>query len=427
MNRLLAFVLIVVISIGVVAATSPSLVNKVKLGLDLKGGFEILYEAEPIEKGGKVSPESLLETAKSLEARANATGVAEPDVTTEGKNRIRVKIAGVKDEDKVREILKKPAELTFRSARGCPASTDPTKINYCKVELRGDDFKQNGAVVNQTNLNAYEIGIKMKSASKFAEITREIAKLAPAGTNQLAIYLDETMLSAPNVSREIPSTDAVITGDYTRDEATDIKNTINLGSLPLKLTEKYTQSVGASLGKLSLQETLFAGGLGTVLILMFMMLFYRLPGTIASFSIIVYIWLLLLGFNLIHATLTLPGIAAFILGVGMAVDANIIMAERIKEELRSGKSLLSSQKAGSKNSFRTIIDAHVTTLIAGLVLFFIGVGSVKGFAVILILSIIISIITNVFFSRLLLSLLIRSNVVKKKSYFGVKESEIRAL
>ncbi len=158
--------------------------------------------------------------------------------------------------------------------------------------------------VNQTNLNAYEIAIKMKSASKFAEITREIAKLAPAGTNQLAIYLDETMLSAPNVSGEIPSTDAVITGDFTRDEATDIKNTINLGSLPLKLTEKYTQSVGASLGKLSLQETLFAGGLGTVLILIFMMLFYRLPGTIASFSIIVYIWLLLLGFNLIHATLT---------------------------------------------------------------------------------------------------------------------------
>ncbi len=144
MNRLLAFVLIVVISIGVVAATSPSLVNKVKLGLDLKGGFEILYEAEPIEKGGKVSPESLIETAKSLEARANATGVAEPDVTTEGKNRIRVKIAGVKDEDKVREILKKPAELTFRSARGCPASSDPAKI-YCKVELRGNDFKQNGA------------------------------------------------------------------------------------------------------------------------------------------------------------------------------------------------------------------------------------------------------------------------------------------
>ncbi|RAP77944.1 protein translocase subunit SecD [Paenibacillus montanisoli] len=420
MNRLLAFILIVVLSAGVVAGTSSWIFNDVKLGLDLKGGFEILYEAQPIEPGGTVTKDSLVETAKSLEARANATGVTEPEVTTEGSNRIRVKIAGVTDETKVRDILKKPAELTFRSARGCAADK-----GYCKVELRGSDFKQNGASVNQTNLNAYEIAIKLKSAKQFAEVTREIAKLSP--NNQLAIYLDETQLSAPNVSSEINSNEAVITGNFTRDEATDLKNTINLGALPLKLTEKYTQSVGATLGKLSLQETVWAGVIGTILILLFMMAFYRLPGIIASFCIIVYIWLLLLGFNLIDATLTLPGIAAFILGIGMAVDANIIMAERIKEEMRSGKSILSSQKAGSKHSFRTIIDAHVTTTIAALVLFFIGVGSVKGFAVILLLSIIISVLTNVFFSRLLLTLIIRSGIVKKKSYFGVKESEVRAL
>ncbi|SDX41500.1 protein translocase subunit SecD [Paenibacillus sp. CF384] len=420
MNRLLAFVLIVVLSAGVVAGTSSWLFNDVKLGLDLKGGFEILYEAQPIEAGGKVTKESLIETAKSLEERANATGVAEPEVTTEGSNRIRVKIAGVSDENKVRDVLKKPAELTFRSARGCAADK-----GYCKIELTGNDFKQNGAAVHQTNLNAFEIAIKLKSASKFAEVTREIAKLSP--NNQLAIYLDEKELSAPNVAGEINQNEAVITGNYTREEANDLKNTINLGALPLKLTEKYTQSVGATLGKLSLKETVIAGAIGTVLILLFMLVFYRLPGVIASFCIIVYIWLLLLGFNLIDATLTLPGIAAFILGIGMAVDANIIMAERIKEEMRSGKSILSSQKAGSKSSFRTIIDAHVTTTIAALVLFFIGVGSVKGFAVILLLSIIISVLTNVFFSRLLLTLIIRSGIVKKKSYFGVKESEVRAL
>ncbi|WP_308634717.1 protein translocase subunit SecD [Paenibacillus silvisoli] len=422
MNRLLAFVLIVVLSAGVVAGTSSWIFNDVKLGLDLKGGFEILYEAQPIEPGGTVTKDSLVETAKSLEARANATGVAEPEVTTEGTNRIRVKIAGVSDETKVRDILKKPAELTFRSARGCAADK-----GYCKIELRGSDFKENGASVHQTNLNAYEIGIKLKSAKQFAEVTREIAKLSATGQNQLAIYLDETQLSAPSVATEINQDEAVITGNFTREEATNLKNTINLGALPLKLTEKYTQSVGATLGKLSLQETVWAGVIGTVLILLFMMAFYRLPGIIASLCIIVYIWLLLLGFNLIDATLTLPGIAAFILGIGMAVDANIIMAERIKEEMRSGKSILSSQKAGSKSSFRTIIDAHVTTTIAALVLFFIGVGSVKGFAVILLLSIIISVLTNVFFSRLLLTLIIRSGIVKKKSLFGVKESEVRAL
>lgn len=420
MNRLLAFVLIVVVSLGVVGATSPYILDKVKLGLDLKGGFEILYEAQPLEAGGKVSKESLLETARSLEERANSTGVAEPDVTTEGTNRIRVKIAGVSDEAKVRDILKKPADLTFRSAQGCA----PDK-GYCKIELRGNDFVQNGADVRQTNLNQYEISIKLKSASKFAAVTREVAKLAP--NNQLAIYLDDRELSAPNVSSEINSDEAVITGNFTRDEATELKNTINLGALPLKLTEKYTQSVGATLGLQSLQETLFAGILATVIILLFMIFFYRLPGAIASISIIIFIWLLLLGFNLIDATLTLPGIAAFILGIGMAVDANIIMAERIKEEMRSGKSIMSSQRAGSKNSFRTIIDAHVTTAIAGLVMFFIGTGSVRGFAVILILTIIVSILTNVFISRMLLSMLIRSNVVKKPAYFGVKEDEIRAL
>ncbi|MBW7455460.1 protein translocase subunit SecD [Paenibacillus sepulcri] len=419
-RRLLAFVLIVVVSVGVVAATSPMIIDKVRLGLDLKGGFEILYEAQPIEAGGKVTKESLTETAKSLEQRANATGVAEPDVTTEGSNRIRVKIAGVTDENKVRDILKKPAELTFRSARGCADDA-----GYCKVELQGNEFKQNGADIRQTNLNQYEISIKMKDKSKFAEITREISKLSPK--NQLAIYLDDTELSAPNVAQEINSDEAVITGDYTREEATDLKNTINLGALPLKLTEKYTQSVGATLGKLSLQETLFAGALGTVLILLFMMIFYRLPGIIASVSIVVFIWLLLLCFNLINATLTLPGIAAFILGIGMAVDANIIMAERIKEEMRSGKSIMSSHKAGSKNSFRTIIDAHVTTGIAGIVLYFLGTGAVKGFAIILILTIIVSILSNVFISRFLLSLLIRSNLVKKPGYFGVKEEDIRAL
>ncbi|NBD25947.1 protein translocase subunit SecD [Paenibacillus glycinis] len=421
-RRLLTFILIIVVSLGVVGGLSKWVVDDVKLGLDLKGGFEILYEAEPIEAGGKITKESLTETAKSLEARANATGVAEPEVTTEGANRIRVKIAGVTDEAKVRDVLKKPAELTFRSARGCAADA-----GYCKVELRGSDFTQNGADVRQTNLNEYEITIKMKSASKFAEITREVAKLSTSGTNQLAIYLDDRMLSAPNVSSEINSTDASITGNFARAEAYDLKDTINLGALPLKLTEKYTQSVGATLGKKSLDETVEAGAIATVIILLFMMFFYRLPGIIASISIIVYIWLLLLGFNLIHATLTLPGIAAFILGIGMAVDANIIMAERIREELRSGKSILSSQKSGSKHSFRTIIDSHVTTAIAGLVLFFIGVGSVKGFAVILLLSIILSVLTNVFFSRALLTLLVRSGIVKKKSNFGVKESEVRAL
>lgn len=420
MNRLVMFWLVVVITTGLAIGTSPWLVNQVKLGLDLKGGFEILYEAEPLTEGGEVTQGALLETAQSLERRANETGVAEPEITTEGKNRIRVKIAGVTDESKVREILKTPAKLTFRSAVGCDAAA-----GYCKTELVGDDFVEGGANIQQTKIGGWEITMKLKDADKFGSVTKQIAAIVP--NNQLAIYMDETLVSAPAVDQTINSDSAVITGDFTREEAKDLADKINLGALPLKLTEKYTQSVGATLGKLSLKQTLYAGGIATVLILLFMIIFYRVPGAIASFTIVIFIWLLLLGFYLVGVTLTLPGIAAFILGIGMAVDANIIMAERIKEEMRSGKSLLSAHRAGSKRSFLTIIDAHVTTSIAAVVMFFIGTGAVKGFAVVLLITEVVSIATNVFFSRLLLSLLIRSNNIKKPSLLGVKESEISAL
>ncbi|XEC93141.1 protein translocase subunit SecD [Paenibacillus tarimensis] len=422
MKRMLAFALIVVITLGTIVLTSPSLVKDVKLGLDLKGGFEILYEAEPLTPGGTVTQDALQQTAKSLQDRLDATGVAEPEITTEGTNRIRVKVAGVTDEAEVRKTLKEPAVLTFRSMRGCAEDA-----GFCKVELVGNDFKANGASIYQNEFGGWEIAITLNDASKFAEVTRELAKLAGTGKNVLAIYLDETMLSSPSVNMEIPSNQARIEGTFTREEAKNIADTINLGALPLKLTEKYTQSVGATLGQLSLEQTVFAGVLGTVIIILFMLLFYRLPGIVSAISLTTYIWLLLLVFTWMNATLTLPGIAAFILGVGMAVDANIITFERIQEEMRSGKSILSSLKAGSKNSFRTIMDANITTIIAGSVLFFIGTGSVRGFAIILIMSIVVSIITNVGFSRLLLYLLIRSNLIKKPGFFGVKESEIRAL
>lgn len=195
----------------------------------------------------------------------------------------------------------------------------------------------------------------------------------------------------------------------------------------MKLTEKYSQSVGATLGKLSLNQTIKAGLIASVIILAFMIAMYRIPGLVASFSLIVHTWLVLAIFYLGEFVLTLPGIAAFILGIGMAVDANIITYERIKEEMRSGKSVMSAVKAGGKHSFRTIIDSNITTIIAAGVMFFFGTGAVKGFALVLIFDIVTSIITNIYFSRFLLSLLVKANLLKKPKYFGVKESEIRAL
>lgn len=407
-KRMAAFVLLVVITLGVITWTSPQLLSKVRLGLDLRGGFEILYVATPAHGEGEVTQDALRETAKSLEKRVNAQGIAEPEITPEGKDRIRVRIAGVTDEAKVREMLKKPAVLTFRGPDG-------------NIELDGTDFKPGKAKVEYENGTTPIVSIELKNAEKFAQVTGKLI-----GQN-LGIYLDDQMISNPRVNYVINSDKATITGHFTYDEAKNLADTINLGALPLNLTEKYTQSVGATLGQLSLEKTVKAGLIAFVLIILFMIIFYRVPGIIASITLISFTWLLLLVFVLMNATLTLPGIAAFVLGVGMAVDANIITYERIKEEMRSGKSVLSSLRAGSKNSFRTIMDANITTILAGAVLYFLGTGAIQGFALTLIFSILISIITNVFFSRLLLHLLIRSNAVKKPGYFGVKEAEIRAL
>ncbi|MGG1598830.1 protein translocase subunit SecD [Paenibacillus naphthalenovorans] len=407
-KRIVAFFVSVAIVFAAAIWTSPHLVSNIKLGLDLKGGFEILYVAEPVEPGQQVTKESLLETARSIEQRANAQKVSEPEVTTEGKDRIRVRLAGIENEAEVREILKKPAELSFRGPDG-------TK------EMVGSDFEVGAAKLGFDEANRPLVNIKVKDPEKFRQVTQKLLG------QPLAIYLDEVELSAPIVRQVLTDGTATISGNYTYEEAKKIADTINLGALPLKLTEKYTQSVGASLGQLSLQQTVKASIIASILIVLFMIVYYRVPGLVASITIVTFIWLMLLVIYLMKATLTLPGIAAFVLGVGMAVDANIITYERIREELRSGKSIMSSLKAGSRHSFRTILDANLTTILAGAVLYFLGTGAIQGFALTLIFTILVSILTNVFFSRWLLTLLVRSNIVKKPAYFGVKESEINAL
>ncbi|MDF2835943.1 MAG: subunit SecD of preprotein translocase [Paenibacillus sp.] len=408
-KRIVAFLLIVVVAFAIMAGTSPWLLKGVKLGLDLKGGFEVLYEAVPFEGGAALTPESLKQTAQSLQKRIDATGLVEPEITTEGTNRIRIKLPGLEDEEQVRELLAKPINLTFRAPDG-------------EIMLTGTDFVENAAGLEFNELNQPVVTIKLKDAKKFGDVTSKLVGQA------MSIYLDEEEISSPMVNQAINSDSAVIEmGNSSTEEARELRDLINMGSLPLKLEEKYTQSVGAKLGMESLKDTVTAGILGSLIVLVFMVIIYRVPGFVAAITIITYAWLLILVQNLMNATLTLPGIAAFVLGVGMAVDANIITAERIKEEIRSGKSMLSSLKAGSKSSFRTIMDANITGIIASAVLYFIGDGAIKGFALTMIFSILVSVVTNIFFARFLLDMLVRSNRFLKPSYYGVKEGEIREL
>ncbi|WP_128896009.1 protein translocase subunit SecD [Longirhabdus pacifica] len=424
-KRIVAFLVIIVALFSTMIWTGPAMLDDLKLGLDLKGGFERLYEVEPLTEGQEIDAQTLREAAYSLERRIYAKGVTEPEILPEGTNRIRVRLAGVENQAEVLAILEKTAILTFRSNLGCEDG------EFCNDELIGSDFAEGGASVQyDPTTNAPYVSIKLKDAQKFYDVTKKIADAAEEQGLPglpLAIYLDEEQISAPNVSNGIAGGDAMISGSYTLDEVKDLVSIINSGALPVKLNEKYTQSVDATLGEESLEKTAIAGIVGSVIIFVFMIIYYRIPGVVSVITLIAYIWLILQVFDWMNATLTLPGIAALILGVGMAVDANIITYERIKEEMKSGKSILSSLRAGSRNSLKTILDANVTTIIAGIVLYFVGTGAIQGFALSLVFSILVSVITNVFLSRALLHLLIRSKWVNKPSYFGVKEADISEL
>jgi len=406
-NRLLGLIVIVTALSLLMIFTTNSVLKHQTLGLDLQGGFEVLYQAKSTD-GQELNSAALKDTAAAIERRVNAYGVSEPEINMEGTDRIRVKLAGVMDQDAARELLGKPAKLTFRNAKN-------------EILMDGKDLVQNGASVDVDKYGRPIIVLKLNDANKFKNITSKYIG------QPIAIYLDEDLLTNPTVQSVIPDGTATITGQDSVDEAKMISELLNAGALPLELSEIQSQSVGASLGMKALDLSVKAGIIGSIIVLLFMIIYYRVPGLIASFALIFYVYLILVIFWQMHVTLTLPGIAALLLGIGMAVDANIITYERIKEELRSGKSLLSALRAGSKRSLSTILDANITTIIASGVLFYIGTGAIQGFAITLIVSIIVSLFTAVLGSRLLLNLFARSNVYSKTWAYGVKEEEIGEL
>ncbi|WP_128755946.1 protein translocase subunit SecD, partial [Bacillus sp. LL01] len=405
--------------------------KEIKLGLDLQGGFEILYQVNPANEGDVIDQTALSATVSALNQRVNVLGVSEPNIQIEGDDRIRVQLAGVEDQQTARDLLSTEANLTFRDVND-------------EVLLDGSDLQQNGANSSfKDQTNEPIVTLTLRDAQLFGEITREISS-RPPGENLLVIWLDfeegvdsyeaEMMsddpkfLSAASVREPINSRDVMIEGNFALEETRFIAEVLNAGSLPVQLEEMYSNSVGASLGEQAMEKTIYAGFIGIALIFIYMLFYYRFMGVIAVVTLSMYIYLVLLIFNLMNAILTLPGIAALILGVGMAVDANIITYERIKEEIRSGKSIMSAFKAGSRRSLSTILDANITTILAAGVLFAYGTSSVQGFAVMLIVSILTSFLTAVYGSRLLLGLWVNSRALNKKPrLFGVKEGEIDEL
>lgn len=427
-SRLIAFLLLVILLFAGMGLTYKNVIKNVNLGLDLQGGFEVLYQVDPLHKGDKIDKNALQSTAQTLENRVNVLGVSEPKIQVEDPNRIRVQLAGVKDQKEARKILSSQANLTIRDADD-------------KVKLSGADIKQGSAKQEfKQNTNDPTVTFKVKDKNKFKKVTEEISKKQ---NNVMVVWLDfkkgdsykkeadkkdPKFVSAANVDQPINSDSVEISGGFHGQEgvkkAKQIAELLNAGSLPVDLKEIYSNSVGAEFGQDALDKTIFASVLGVAVIYLFMLGFYRLPGLVAINALTTYIYLTLVAFNFISGVLTLPGLAALVLGVGMAVDANIIMYERIKDELRIGRTLKQAYSKANKSSFLTIFDSNLTTVIAAAVLFFFGESSVKGFATMLLLGILMIFVTAVFLSRLLLSLLVYSNLFKKKYWlFGVKKSD----
>ncbi|QGG52514.1 protein translocase subunit SecDF [Lysinibacillus pakistanensis] len=428
-SRIVAFVLLMVIFVATIGTTVGGVLKDIKLGLDLQGGFEVLYEVKELKEGQKITPEVVSATASALSKRVNAIGVSEPSIQVEDKNRIRVQLAGVEDQASARKLLSTSANLTFRDVDD-------------NLLLDGDDLKPGGAKDSFDQQNRPIVSLTLKDAKKFADITSKIAA-KPAGENLLVVWLDfeegvdsykaesqkakPRYASAATVSQTLDTTDVMISGNFTVEETKNLAGILEAGALPVKLDEIYSTSVGAQFGDQALKSTIFAGIVGVVLIFLFMLFYYRLPGLISIITLAIFTFLVLVVFDWINAVLTLPGIAAIVLGIGMAVDANILAAERIREELRVGYSVKQAFQIGSKQSLSAIIDAQLTTLLAAAVLFQFGTSSVKGFATTLIISILLSFLTAVWGSRVLLGLLVNSGYINNPAWFGIAKSKQHSL
>lgn len=384
LSLLLTVILIVGLGFTVITGIGKSktgAMKNIKLGLDLAGGVSITYQV----KDKNPTKEEMSDTIYKLQKRVEQYST-EASVYQEGDDRINIEIPGVTDANKILDELGKPGSLSFQTADG-------------ETVLTGTDVKSASAKSGQDDMGnkeySVELNLTKSGTKKFATATQNnIGK-------QIAIIYDGETISSPVVRSAITGGQAYITGDFTYEEADNLASTIRIGGLKLELEELRSNVVGAQLGEQALSTSLKAGVIGLILVFLFMILVYRLPGLASSLALLIYTEIVLVILNAFDVTLTLPGIAGIILSIGMAVDANVIIISRIREEIAAGKSVLTSIKTGYKKAMSAIIDGNVTTFIAALVLMWLGSGTVKGFAYTLIISLIVSMFTALVISRLL--------------------------
>jgi len=415
-----------------------------RLGLDLSGGTHLVYQADLSGiQGGDVA-DAMAGVRDVIERRVNLFGVTEPLVQIEGKDRLVVELAGISDVDQAIQVIGLTPFLEFKeelprtegdkiisealgkNANGLTADilcADNQALSafllqfgkdpcYQSTGLTGKDLKRSQLTFNQTTGEA-QVTLELTSdgAKLFADITkRNLNKI-------VAIYIDGQPISTPVVQTEIPDGRAIISGKFSVQEAKLLANRLNAGALPVPISLVSQQTIGASLGQDSLQKSLKAGLFGLLLVAIFMILFYRLPGAVSVAALLVYVVIVLAVYKLLPVTLTLAGIAGFILSLGMAVDANILIFARLREELKAGRTLLQAVYDGFHRAWFPIRDSHVTTLLGAAVLYIFTTSSVRGFALTLGIGVLTSLFTAMIITRVFLNLFIGPRTEKRRWLF----------
>jgi preprotein translocase subunit SecD len=394
--------------------------QKIHLGLDLQGGARVLLELQPTKEVPVITSDVQNQVETVVQNRVNGLGVSEPVISKEGTNRLLVELPAVKNADEAEQLLKQEAVLEFKivppqvSARANSdtkyandpngAYKDSGPVVYSGSELKGAQaaFGQSGAP---------QINFQLKDSNKFGQLTKNnLGK-------QLGTFLDKKFVQDATIQGIITDS-GQITGQFTEEQVALLANELNAGALPVPTVIISKDDVGPVLGAEDLTKSLYASMVGLGLVLIFMAAMYRLPGLLADVALVVYVLALLALLSAAHAVLTLPGIAGFVLSIGMAVDANVLIFERLKEELWAGKSLRSAVKIGFRRAFTAVFDSHVTTIVGAGVLFLLGTGTVKGFAYTLFWGTAFSLFTAVFVTRFFVDLVVENNLVTDQKAYG---------
>ena len=407
-------------------ASSPtgSRLIETRLGLDLQGGLRVEYQALPVD-GKSPTPADMAVMKDIVERRVNATGVSEAVVVVQGSDRIVVELPGVTDADAVRQLVGQTGRLDFVPL----GQTQVQEGQIIDLEVYPPLFsgdQVSSATIGQDSTRGLTVDFVLKDegAKLFADYTA-----ANVG-NYFAIVLDGAVISAPVIQNSIPNGQVQISaggiGGFSPADANNLVTILKFGSLPFPLQELSSAQISATLGAQFLDQSLIAGLIGILLVITFMLLYYRLPGLVASFALVYYTIVVYAIFRLIPVTLTLAGVAGFVLSIGMAVDANILIFERMKEELRLGKSLPAAVEAGFNRAWNSILDSNVSSLITATILYSLGSSAIRGFALVLIIGVLVSMFSAIVVTRSIMRLVVRFDWARKPWMYGMRDSEFVA-